>query len=154
MMKQLNFRNVNKWYALAGLAAVAGILAIIAQNPAYGQYGSADSYSPAEKSAALQLIEGSNASQAPNQSSKQPPGLIGKPQDHLAPPETVPPIDAPPTDPHPGEVPPVLPPPTVKPKVPYCPQYNSGYGGTDELYPCDPCVRPLTPDGTGPCLQP
>jgi hypothetical protein len=149
-MKQFNLMNVNKGLVLVGLLAIAAVLAIVSQSPASGQYSSSDLLAPAEKSSALQLIEGSNAGQA----TKQPPGLVGKPQNHTAPPETVPPRPAPPMVQPPVSDPPIVVPPVIKPKVPYCPQYNYGSDSTDDLYPCDPCVRPLTPDGTGPCLAP
>ena len=149
-MKQFNLMNVNKGLLAVGLVALAAIFAIVSQNPAYGRYSSSDLQSPSEKPSALQLIEGSNASQAP----KQPPGLVGKPQNHTAPPEIVPPHSAPPMVQPPIIEPPVIVPPVIKPKIPYCPQYNYGSESIDDLHPCDPCVRPLTPDGTGPCLAP
>jgi outer membrane biosynthesis protein TonB len=148
-MKRIDLRT-NRGVAAVILLALVMVLILLIRSPAAGQYSSLDQAAPAEKAAALKLIEGSNTAHEP----KQPPGLVGKPQNHLAPPETVPPIDAPPTKPQPGEVPPVIPPPIIKPKIPKCPQYYNGSDSTDNMYPCDPCVRPLTPDGTGPCLAP
>ena len=148
-MRRLSLKKANRGFVWAALLAMAALFFILTISPAAGQYNSSDMSASANKSAALQLIEGANASQTP----KQPPGLVGKPQSHTAPPETAPPRPVPePVQPPAGELP--VSPPVIKPKVPYCPQYNSGSGGSDEMYPCDPCVRPLTPDGTGPCIVP
>ncbi|HEX5394743.1 MAG TPA: hypothetical protein VFW52_00045 [Candidatus Saccharimonadales bacterium] len=152
----MNALNVKRYKrpVLAITLVLALLIVLLIKSPAAGQYRSTDLSVPAEKPAALQLIQSNGASQSP----KQPPGLVGKPQNHLAPPETAPPNNAPPdsvppSEPQPGEIPPVPPAPGIKPKIPVCPEYVQGSDTTYFDNHCG-CRQPLTPGDSYVCAIP